>query len=230
MKPGRKILLIGGVLLGAQLLICGFWAQTNPRPQLQLPAGISLQAALDHGAHHEPKGWYTNHFVRFSFAQQLSGSMIRFRFQNLLGHCSMPVPNPPGAVDMRSNLADCSTLTGETYLLARELFPDNYSDDWPGIDFNLSYKYGGSNRVRTAREWVALNETGIVENGVVALRKKNPLPTTIGEPLMEPYQTNVCAVIRDARGVVKIVPLSCLRAYSEAGLIRLPDERSGLHF
>jgi hypothetical protein len=35
--------------------------------------------------------------------------------------------------------------------------------------------------------------------------------------------TNQCAVIRDVKGLVKIVPLEYLKAYVDAGLVTLPN-------
>ena len=84
----------------------------------------------------------------------------------------------------------------------------------------MGYLYGGTSKVRSIRGWIALNEAGLVQNGVIAYRKKHPPPPMVpGVAVNEPFRTNQCAIIRDTTGVVKVVPLDYLRAYSEAGLV-----------
>lgn len=221
MRGRRKSLLICGSALVVLLFVCSLWMRTNPTPRVQLPKGLSIKAVLAQGDKPVPKGWYTIRSPGWSLAQSLSGPVIRYKLDNLLGRCREGVPNPPIDVDLRSNLAACSGHSGEIYLLAREFLPARYSDTLLWDEFSLGYRYGGTNRVRSIRDWVAINEAGIVENGVVAWRRKDNVPMVEGAELMEPYRTNQCAVIRDTRGVVKIVPLNCLRAYRDSGLIRL---------
>jgi hypothetical protein len=48
------------------------------------------------------------------------------------------------------------------------------------------------------------------------------LPQQRGVMTTEYLPTNQCAVIRDVKGVVKIVPVEYLKAYADAGLITLP--------
>jgi len=225
MTPRKRIALICTAGLGL-LVAWGFWPNPNHCSSVQLPDGISFPGILHRETALQPRGWYTNKFSPFTIRQGLRHGVftvvVRFKIQELLGRSSMGVPNPAREVDMRANLADCSSHSGETYLLARELFPEGYSDNWPSLDFNLGYVYGGSNRVRHVRDWIALNEVGLVRNGVISYRKKQPLPTAIGEALEEPFATNWCAIIRDAKGFVKVIPLDCLPAYTQAHLVRLP--------
>jgi len=127
-----------------------------------------------------------------------------------------------------ANLAECSNYSAETYLLAKELFPkelfpEDYSDGWPYREGNLGFIYGGVGGVRRTRDCIALKEAGLVKNGVVVWRKIKPAPTQLGAYLTEPFLTNQCAIIRDTRGIVKVVPLDYIRAYSDAGLITLKN-------
>jgi len=220
----RQISLL--VLSGALIVGCFVWGLClrNPAPRVQLPKGVSLRTVLAEGNLHVPKGWHTIRKRTLTLAQSLSWRNVRYRLNNMLGRGYNPVLNPPKAVWLPYNLSECSELSGDIYLLAKELLPDGYDDHWPE-QLDLGYTYGGTNRVRRARDWIAANEAGIVENGVVAEREKVPRPTGIGEALSEPYRTNLCAVIRDSKGIVKIVPLNCLRAYRDGGLIRLPKEQ-----
>ena len=217
------LLILAGTLIVAWLV----WALCllSPAPRLRLPKGVSLRTVLAEGNPRVSTGWYTNRSQTLTSSHSLSWPIIRRRLDDMLGRSRHPVPNPPKTVWLPYNLSECSELSGDTYLLAKELLPEGYDDNSPPYQLDLGYTYGGTNRVRRARDWIAANEAGIAENGVVANREKVPRPTGIGEALTEPYRTNLCAVIRDSRGTVKIVPLNCLRAYRDGGLIRLPKEQ-----
>jgi hypothetical protein len=125
---------------------------------------------------------------------------------------------------MKGYLDGCSHYGGETYLLAKELLPTNPLPGW-GPVLMLSYMYGGTNLALDKRHWITLNETAILKNGVILSRmREHPIPTPNGHGLFvtETYATNRCAIIRDEKRLVKIIPLEFLRAYSDAGLIQLP--------
>lgn len=225
MSPLKRSALLGTGALGVLALwVC--WVSPNRPPAAQLPKGVSLAEALRRGGEQAPKGWYTNWTgPRHRFMWPITWPMFRFEMKQLLGRCPMVIPNPARDLDLRYNLADCSRYSGETYLLAKELFPDGYADSWPHLDFNLAYQCGGTNQPRRLRDWIAANEAALVRNGVIGLRKKNPLPTAMGVDLNEPFITNQCAIIRDCKGIVKIVPLDYLRAYKDAGLLTVLESK-----
>jgi hypothetical protein len=76
--------------------------------------------------------------------------------------------------------------------------------------------------LRHAREVVALTEQGILKSGIFGMRMKWSLPQQQGVMTKEYLSTNQCAVIRDVKGLVKIVPIEHLKAYVDAGLVTLP--------
>lgn len=81
--------------------------------------------------------------------------------------------------------------------------------------------HGGTNEVRHARDGIAAIEEGIVKDGVYVYRLKlQPR----GRVLTEAFLTNQCAVIRDTKGIVTILPVQYLRRYADAGLVRFADK------
>jgi hypothetical protein len=69
---------------------------------------------------------------------------------------------------------------------------------------------------------VALTEEGILKSGIFGTRWKGSQAQQQGPRTREYLPANQCAVIRDVKGLVKIVPLEYLKAYVDAGLVTLP--------
>jgi hypothetical protein len=83
----------------------------------------------------------------------------------------------------------------------------------------LSFVWGAPNQLRHANEKIAMIEQGICK-GVFEreVHWNGPQPDhTLGG------QSNLCAIVRDQPGLVKIVPIQLLKAYMNAGLIELPN-------
>ena len=197
-------------IVAAMLLFWVFRGTRNHPCTILLPENVSLTDALRMGTGQPPKGWETNRFTRYSLREQFTVWRMKFLIQDFFGRGTMPVPNPPRGVELTMALADCSCHSGETYLLAKELIPVPYVYGSNG--FCLGFMFGGTNQAKRVRDWALLHEEHIARNGVIANRDKQPKPTALGVPQEEPFLTNQCAVIRDTKGVVKIIPLNCLRS------------------
>jgi hypothetical protein len=89
----------------------------------------------------------------------------------------------------------------------------------------LWFVWGGTNQPRHARDLVALTEEGILKNGIFGMRMKWSRPQQQGVITRDYFPTNQCAVIRDVKGLVKIVPLEYLKTYVDTGLVTLPSSR-----
>ncbi|HUR46683.1 MAG TPA: hypothetical protein VMZ27_12470 [Candidatus Saccharimonadales bacterium] len=218
--PHKKATLkfIGG-MIGGVLLFCVWQAIRSDPPSVLLPNNVSLDEVLRGGTEHPPMGWHVIRYTKYSLKEEFTLRRLRFRIEDSLGQANMGVPNPARDIELTMALADCSSHTGENYLLAKELIPAPYIYGSNG--FCLGFMFGGTNQARV-RDWALLHEQQIARNGVISHRDKQPKPTALGVPRQEPFLTNQCAVIRDTKGVVKIIPLNCLRAYKDAGLIKLP--------
>jgi hypothetical protein len=64
-------------------------------------------------------------------------------------------------------------------------------------------------------------EDGILMNGIFGKHLTWSLPGQRGALTAEYLHTNRCAVIRDARKLVKIVPIDFLKSYVDAGLVSI---------
>ena len=147
---------------------------------------------------------------------------LHYRIRELQGRSMMRIPNPPRSEYLPARLSECSQISGEQYLLAGELFSEPTPSDQP-FDHMLGFWYGGTNEVRYARDWISAVERGIALNGIFEYRIRLPPPHQRGKPSTECFPTNSCAIIRDSKGIVKIVPIQFLRRYADAGLVRLPS-------
>jgi hypothetical protein len=99
--------------------------------------------------------------------------------------------------------------------------PSGQGSDWTFLYFI----WGGTNQLRHARDVVALTEQGILKSGIFGMRVKWSLPQQGGVTTIEYLPTNQCAVIRDVKGLVKIVPVEYLKAYVDVGLVTLPNRK-----
>jgi hypothetical protein len=148
---------------------------------------------------------------------------ILYGTHEMLGRSLCKAPNPPVVDFVTPRLGECFQTSGEKYLLAKEIYWEvsDPPQQQPGYESTfLSFVWGGTNQPRNVRDRVVLIEDGILKNGIFGMR------LVLGGPRDEPpeyFRTNRCAVIRDRRGLVKIVPLDCLKAYVDAGLVRLPN-------
>jgi len=232
----RRVSALCVLVLGLVLLIWGFWAARAFVPSIRLPAGVTLAEVLHNGSNESPKGWYTNVYcqegrpavaVGLIDQAKLMLESILYGTHEMLGRSLCKAPNLPVVDFVTPRLGECFQTSGEKYLLAKEF---NWEFYWevrgppqqqPGYESTfLSFVWGGTNQPRHARDRVALIEDGILKHGIfgmpLALGSQQEVKTS------EYFRTNRCAVIRDTKGLVKIVPLDCLKAYVDAGLVRLP--------
>lgn len=230
MKRRKRATLFCIAALGLAAVLWQLWLAKAPGPLIRLPRGVSLARALRDGKSGQPKGWATNIYcLRASstlikdlvhspkdLAMQRLRLEVQARVLELRGRLPLPGPNPPEVDYLTPRLGECSYASGEKYLLAKELF---WEVDEPAIkaspDISLCFVWGSTNGLGHARDRTLLIEEGIVSNGIFGARMA-------GGAFTELFLTNQCAIIRDTRKLVKIVPLDCLRAYADAGLVRLP--------
>jgi hypothetical protein len=230
---GKRRTLVLFVTIGGATLAIVCWLRQNPSPSLQLPHEACLPLVLRSGLAESPKGWYTNQVLPRPPLVTLENVSLRkirwalgFKLAEMLGRHGVLLPEAPTGLLLKCQLDTCSESSGKTYLLAKELIPTNVVSNWDPI-FRLGFEYDGTNRALNARHRITLVETAILKSGLIESRvREHPIPTADGFGLIisEPYCTNPCAIIRDTRNFVKIVPLNCLAAYSVAGLIHLPKE------
>jgi hypothetical protein len=210
--------------LGLGLLIWSLWAARAFVPSVRLPEGVSLAEALHNGSSESPKGWHTNVYcqegrpaVAVGLVNQamLVVDRILYGTHEMLGRSLCKAPNPPVVDFVTPRLGECFQTSGEKYLLAKEIYWEvsDPPQQQPGYESTfLSFVWGGTNQPRNARDRVVLIEDGILKNGIFGMRLAP-----------EYFRTNRCVVIRDTRRLVKIVPLDYLKAYVDAGLVRLPN-------
>lgn len=218
------------MLLG--LLLWSLWTVPSFQPSVQLPDGVSLAQILRSGKNETPKGWHTNQnyygdqpppkmTVKWTAGERmwLLFQRIRYGAHEMLGRSLVRAPNSPVVDYVTPRLNECFDTSGEKYLYARELGWEGRREDETRF---LGFVWGGTNRLRHARDRIPLIENGIRQNGIFGMRLT--LGTARGA-MFEYLPTNQCAVIRDTKGLVKIVPLDYLKAYVDAGLVRLPMEK-----
>jgi hypothetical protein len=142
----------------------------------------------------------------------------------MLGRSLYRAPNPPVVDCVTPRLGESFDTSGEKYILAKEFGCEVGTTPRRDSEFEyLVFVWGGTNQPRNARDRIALIEDGIRKSGVFRMHTSWSLPHYHGVRTIEYSQTNQCAVIRDAKGLVKIVPINCLSAYVDAGLVRLPN-------
>jgi len=138
--PTRILSLCIGILGVLFLSIC--YVHSRRPPRVQLPAGVSLSKLPRKGEGHAPRGWYTNYVTRKESFWPLTLPKLLLRVKNVLGRSRYRMPTTVSELDLRSQLGDCAWISGETYLLARELFPEGYDSTWPELQFNVGYLGG----------------------------------------------------------------------------------------
>jgi hypothetical protein len=150
---------------------------------------------------------------------------FRFRIHEVCGRTLCTAPNRPTCDFVTPRLEECFQVTDERYLLAKEFVwevdlpaAQNEDSQWTFLFFI----WGGTNQLRHARDRIAVMENGILKDGIFGMRLKWSLPHQSGVTTREYLTTNRCAIIRDVKGLVKIVPLDNLKAYVDAGLVTLP--------
>jgi hypothetical protein len=143
---------------------------------------------------------------------------MRYEAQELAGQNLHKVPNPPDVDYVTPRLGECYDTSGEKYLYAKELGWEN------GFSF-LGFVWGGTNQPQHARDRITLIEDGIRKNGIFGMRLGWSSPKRLGPPTIEYFPTNQCAIVRDTKGLVKILPLDCLQSYVDAGLVKLPKQK-----
>jgi hypothetical protein len=226
----KRVPTLCGIVIGLVLIIWKFWPAPAFVSSVGLPEGVSLTEALRAGKEEAPQGWHTNIYCQGSNQVRPAPSPstflegIRYGIHEALGRTLYKVPNPPRCDYLTPRLGECHQASGEKYLLAKELVWEVAPPPAPGSDFTfLCFVWGGTNRLRHARDIVAVTEDGILKSGIFGMRWKWSLPQQRGVKTTEYISTNQCAVIRDVRGLVKIVPIENLKAYADAGLITLPS-------
>lgn len=211
------------------MMIC-FWPGPAFKPSIRLPPGVALAEVLHSGKGDSPKGWHTNIYCLEDGRRgtKLSPATLRGSFRHWLhevrGQTLWRAPNPPAGDFLTPRLGECFQASGEKYLLAKEFVWEVSSPVQQNSEFTFLYfVWGGTNKLRHARDVVGFIEDGILKSGISGIRFKWSLPQQRGVRIQEYLPTNQCAVIRDVKGLVKIVPLDNLKAYLDAGLVTLPN-------
>ncbi len=137
-------------------------------------------------------------FTNLTFRERASllFERIRNEFHEMLGRTLARVPTSHRVDYVTPRLGECFGVSGEKYLYAKEfgleVSPYKTEDRWTFLGF----VWGGTNQLRHARDWTALIENGIRQNGIFGIRLKDGrLPLEILGP------TNQCAIIRDTKGL-----------------------------
>jgi hypothetical protein len=231
----KRISALCAGILGLALLMVCLWPAADYRLSVRLPHGVSLAEALRDGKREPPKGWHTNlywqagqpiRFQTFHDRTQFAVDKLQYQIHEWLGQSLARVPNQPTVDYVTPRLGECFDTSGEKYWLAKEFHWEVDRPSLQGSKFAfLGFNWGGTNQPRHARDRIVLIEEGIVNHGIFGIHLKWSLPEQRGVRTMEHFPTNQCAIIRDTRGVVKIVPLDYLKAYADAGLVTLPNNR-----
>jgi hypothetical protein len=226
----RRVLAFCATVLVCGLLVLVLHSSATLITSLQVPEGMTLDEAMRNGKVESPEGWTTNsvpHEERrdlklgFHLRTQILFEGVRTEICDVLGQTLYRAPNPPRIEHLLPRLSECSEISGETYLLAKELVWQIYNPGPPKTDSTfLGFIWGGTNQPRSAMDWTRLIEDGILRNGVFGMR----LNLSSGK-VLEYSCTNRCAIVRDTKGLVKIVPIDCLKAYIDAGLVRISNSR-----
>lgn len=232
-RPGQAFVICGAGLCMI-LLVWRLWPTSEYRPFIRLPAGRTLDQVLQNGQFAIPKGWHTNIYCRgrkpalnlnLTDRTRLFFEGVRGQVHECLGTTLWQGPSQRIVETLTPRLGECFQASGEIYLVAKEF---GWEVDKPveqGSDFiYLCFVFGGTNQLRHARDWVTVVEEGIARDGLLGRRLQWSLPNHRGKMTAEFLSTNQCAVIHDTPGLVKIVPLDCLRAYGEAGLVNLSSK------
>jgi hypothetical protein len=140
---------------------------------------------------------------------------------DLLGKTLERAPSRPTVDHLLPRLSECSDVSRERYLLAKELVwqVGNPPPALAGSTF-LGFMWGGTNQLRHARDRITLIEDGLLKRGVFGLQLNMSSGTVAGY-----FLTNRCVIVRDTKGLVKIVPLEHLKAYVDSGLVSLSKEK-----
>ena len=225
----KRLLPICVIALGLGLVMRSVWPSPAFVSSIRLPKGVSLAQVLAADKGKPPGGWHTNIYCRGDMPRPSGRSpsyfmeAIRYRVHEALGRTLCRVPNPPRCDFVTPRLGECFQISGEKYLLAKEFGWEVSPPPGPESDWTfLCFVWGDTNQLRHAREVVALTEEGILKSGIFGMRMKWSLPQQQGVMTKEYLPTNQCAVIRDLKGLVKIVPIEHLKAYVDAGLVTLP--------
>ena len=210
------------------------WPAKENRPLVRLPAGVSLGVVLRDGKREPPKGWHTNIYSRSDRPDptmevrdrvEFEAQRVRYEVHEILGKSLTSVPNAPTLDYLEPRLGECFHTSGEVYLIAKEFFEEDRGSTNQGPDWTfLGFVYGGTAQPRHARDRIAMIEDGIVGNGVIAFRLKWSSSGQRGAPQVERLRTNQCALVRDTKGMVKLVPLDHLRSYRDAGLVHIQSD------
>lgn len=226
----RRRTLVGGLaVLGCGVLLWSMWPGAAFVPSVRVPEGMSVGEALQAGKSELPKGWTTNTVPRgrlglqggFLTCAQVLVAQARAGMYELAGRTLDRAPGSPTVDHLLPRLSECSVVSGEKYLLAKE-FVRQAGNRAPTIADSvfLGFVWGGTNQLRHARDRITLIEDGILKHGVFEFRL-NVSPGTMGS-VADYFPTNRCVIIRDTKGLVKIVPVEHLKAYVNSGLVRLP--------
>jgi len=224
----KQIAVACFIALGFGLALWGLWPNSPYVASVRLPEGVSLAEALRVGKSGPPKGWSTNIYCQGSsgmrFNRDLSGLVERIRYgvHEVSGRTLYRAPNPPRPDYVTPRLGECYQISGEKYLLAKEFVWEVDQPEGQRPDFTfLGFVWGATNQLRRARDIVSVTEDGILKDGIFGKRLKWSLPQQRGVMSTEYLPTNRCAIIRDVKGLVKIVPIEYLKAYADAGLVML---------
>jgi hypothetical protein len=234
MRSRRKMGIALGVAVG--LGVAAWWLGRSGSfaPSIQLPPGVALEEALKSGKAGTPLGWETNLYCltphrwpeSVGLGERLGYLKERFRerLHEMAGSTLHRAPGRPIVDFVDSRLGECFDVSGEKYLLAKEFKRDLWPPAQPGLDFRyLGFIWGGTNHLRHARDRIQLIERSMVQNGIFGLRLNDPVSHHRLGLTTDYFRTNRCAIVRDQPGVVKLVPLEYLRAYCDAGLVKIPS-------
>jgi hypothetical protein len=215
-------LCVAGLAFG--LVLWSLWPGPAFVPSIRLPQGVALAEVLRVGKLEPPRGWHTNIYCQGERRAPAGWEAIRYWAHEAFGRTLCRAPNPPRGDFVSPRLGECFQVSGERYLLAKEFVWEVSPPLEQGSDLTFLYfVWGGTNQPKHAQDVVALTEEGILKSGIFGMRMKWSLPQQHGVRTIEYLSTNQCAVIRDVKGLVKIVPLEYLKAYVDAGLVRLPN-------
>lgn len=234
MTRSKRIPLSAAVTIGVALLLWNLWPKAAFVPSIRLPQGVSLTEVLRDGKSEAPRGWHTNIYCR---AQQRQAgfhpleTLQSFRrgiqdfIQEMRGLTLATAPGSPAVDYVTPRLGECFQTSREKYLMARELVWEVGLPAEKGAEYTfLGFVWGGTNQLRHARDRIAVIENGLLTSGIFGMRMTWALPQQRGAMTIQYLPpANRCAVIRDVKGLVKIVPLDYLKAYTDAGLVTLPN-------
>jgi hypothetical protein len=151
---------------------------------------------------------------------------IRYEAHELTGQTLNTAPSQPVVDYITPRLGECFDTSGEKYLYAKEFgWEVNTARSKENEFAFLGFVWGGTNQPQNARDRITLIEDGIRKNGIFGMRLGWSSPKRLGAPTIEYFPTNQCAIVRDTKALVKILPLDCLKSYADAGLVKLPNAK-----